>query len=121
MLIRNNAILYLRNGRINATCRLQVVAAEPLVAVHRHVLRRLVPVDDEIVIVRVPYARLRPYAPLVEVEVPAAHTVLLLLLLLIIYILTKFLILPRLAIIRRLATMYAANVLPVLYYVEAML
>lgn len=114
LLILNNAVLDLRNGRIYTASGLEVVAAEPLVAVHGDVLCWLVAIDYKVFVMNVPYARLRPYASLVGVVVPPAHIEPILLL---IVILTNFLILPRPTVIRRFATMYTADILPILYYV----
>ena len=73
LLVVHNAILNLCCCGINATGGLQVVPAQPLVAIHGHVLGRLNSIDGEVATVRKATTFQRSHSLFVDSLVPASN------------------------------------------------
>ena len=115
-MIRNDTVLNLRHRRINTPRRFKVIAAEPLITIHRHILCRLILVNLKVTVMLEAYAAQRPRPSLVYVGVPPPnlksllnihHSVLL--------GLTGF------AVVGCFAAVYATYILTIMYDVKAVL
>ena len=115
-MIRNDTVLNLRHCRVNTSGRFKVVAAEPLITIHRHILCRLILVNLKVTVMLEAYAAQRPIPPFIDVRVPPPH----LKSLLNIHH-SVFLRLTRFTIVRCFAAVYTTYILPIMYDIETML